>query len=216
MSEEVCVLEGLSAFCFGLKHATCNASPCKQQTVLRGCLARDALINQHAQALGRHFVLVQWALFHLDILSLFLLPYLSKESTGWYFCRTDHRVSVLCASGRKAEEAGVCCCRYTSYGRHFTEAGHLVALNEFLLPYLQDQDTVVDFSCGANVWVPMLKTACLQQGIVRLTAPCRWTSNTSLTHDRLTEPGVGCSYVKSIASAIARAFQHSYCPLIYI
>ena len=61
--------------------------------------------------------------------------------------------------------------RYTSYGRHFTQGGHLQALNKFLLPYIRDGDTIVDFSCGANVWGPMLKTACLQQGIVSPVAP---------------------------------------------
>ena len=57
-------------------------------------------------------------------------------------------------------------CRYTSYGRHFTQDKHLRALNEFLLPHIDDGDTVVDFSCGGNVWVPMLKEMCLEAGIV--------------------------------------------------
>lgn len=60
-------------------------------------------------------------------------------------------------------------CRYTSYGRHFTQDEHLRVLNEFLLPLIHDGDTVVDFSCGANVWVPMLKNMCLEAGFVR---PC--------------------------------------------
>ena len=62
-------------------------------------------------------------------------------------------------------------CRYTSYGRHFTQGGHLQALNQFLLPYIREEDTIVDFSCGPNVWGPMLKTACLQQGIVSPVTP---------------------------------------------
>ena len=61
-----------------------------------------------------------------------------------------------------------CTCRYTSYGRHFTQDQHLRALNEFLLPHIDDGDTVTDFSCGANVWVPMLKTMCLEAGIVSM------------------------------------------------
>lgn len=40
----------------------------------------------------------------------------------------------------------------------------------------------MDFSCGANVWVPMLKSACLQQGIVRASALCRHTFHSPL-HD---------------------------------
>ena len=41
-------------------------------------------------------------------------------------------------------------------------------LNEFLLPHIHNGDTVVDFSCGANVWVPMLKNMCLEAGIVSM------------------------------------------------
>ena len=77
-------------------------------------------------------------------------------------------------------------CRYTSYGRHFTQSNHLQALNQFLLPYICEGDTIVDFSCGANVWVPMLKSACLQQGIVSPPAPCRHNFHASL-HD-LSQP----------------------------
>ena len=123
-------------------------------------------------------------------------------------CRTNHSVSLRCAWEQKAEEEGACCCRYTSYGRHFTEAGHLEALNEFLLPYLQHQDTIVDFSCGANVWVPMLKTACLQQGIVRPPAPCGHISHTSL-HDLSQPCRAGCR-VRQCGTSLLRCLQEQF------
>ena len=80
--------------------------------------------------------------------------------------------SVLCASphGRSLQSglSMLFACRYTSYGRHFTQDQHLRVLNDFLLPHIHGGDTVVDFSCGANVWVPMLKNMCLEAGIVSM------------------------------------------------
>lgn len=55
---------------------------------------------------------------------------------------------------------------YTSYGRHFTLPPLLEELNRYLMPFLHNHDTVVDFSCGYNVWVPMLKRMCLENGWV--------------------------------------------------
>ncbi|BDA49308.1 probable histone-lysine N-methyltransferase, H3 lysine-36 and H4 lysine-20 specific isoform at N-terminal half [Coccomyxa sp. Obi] len=54
--------------------------------------------------------------------------------------------------------------RYTSYGRHFTLPPLLEEVNRYLMPFLRLHDTVVDFSCGYNVWVPMLKCMCLENG----------------------------------------------------
>ena len=53
--------------------------------------------------------------------------------------------------------------RYTSYGRHFTHRDRLVSVNQVLLPHLQPDDMVVDTSCGANDWVPLLREACKRQ-----------------------------------------------------
>eukprot|EP00887_Chlorella_sp_A99_P004772 scaffold4.g4772.t1 len=48
--------------------------------------------------------------------------------------------------------------RYTSYGRHFTD------VSELLRPMV-DRLAVVDFSCGANHWVPMVVQRCLEDGL---------------------------------------------------
>ncbi len=40
-------------------------------------------------------------------------------------------------------------------------------LNKRLLPFLRPGDTIVDFSCGENTWMPMLKALCLADGWVR-------------------------------------------------
>lgn len=55
---------------------------------------------------------------------------------------------------------------YTSYGRHFTLPTLLEEVNRYLMPFLRKHDTVVDFSCGYNVWVPMLKRMCIENGWV--------------------------------------------------
>lgn len=56
--------------------------------------------------------------------------------------------------------------RFTSYGRHFTLPPLLEQVNQLLLPFLVKGDTVVDFSCGYNVWLPMLKRMCIESGFV--------------------------------------------------
>lgn len=55
-------------------------------------------------------------------------------------------------------------CRYTSYGRHFTASAALDGLNHQLEPFIRHEDTIVDFSCGANEWLPMLKSLCATKG----------------------------------------------------
>ena len=56
-------------------------------------------------------------------------------------------------------------CRYTSYGRHFTKGPQLEAVVQRLQDFLLAGDTVVDFSCGANEFVPMVKETALKSGI---------------------------------------------------
>ncbi|KAK9844902.1 hypothetical protein WJX74_008431 [Apatococcus lobatus] len=55
--------------------------------------------------------------------------------------------------------------RYTSYGRHFTKAPQMEAVATRLLDFLSRGDTVVDFSCGSNEFVPMVKRMALAAGI---------------------------------------------------
>ena len=57
-------------------------------------------------------------------------------------------------------------CRYSSYGRHFTKPVYLKMVTDLLCPYLKNEDTLVDFSCGANVFVPMCKREAAHQGKV--------------------------------------------------
>lgn len=64
-------------------------------------------------------------------------------------------------------------CRYTSYGRHYTQDSHLRTLSSGLLDYIQSGDNIVDFSSGGNDWVPMLKTMCLEQEKVSILFQCR-------------------------------------------
>ena len=55
--------------------------------------------------------------------------------------------------------------RYTSYGRHFTLDYKLQALSERLVTYINDGDTIVDFSCGANDWVPRMQEESARRGL---------------------------------------------------
>ena len=55
-------------------------------------------------------------------------------------------------------------CRYTSYGRHFTITEQLRTLSKQLVLFMKHGDTIVDFSCGANEWLPMMKTMCAEMG----------------------------------------------------
>ena len=59
-----------------------------------------------------------------------------------------------------------CLRRYTSYGRHFTQPEYLKEVNRRLMPFVRPGDTIVDFSCGENTWMPMLKEMCLRDGWV--------------------------------------------------
>lgn len=63
---------------------------------------------------------------------------------------------------------GVECCRYSSYGRHFTKQVLLQRVAQMLTFYLLDGDTLVDFSCGANAFVPLVKQEGRKQGITIL------------------------------------------------
>ena len=56
-------------------------------------------------------------------------------------------------------------CRYSSYGRHFTKLHLLEQVAQLLSFYLHDGDTVVDFSCGANAFVPLVKQEGRKQGL---------------------------------------------------
>lgn len=55
--------------------------------------------------------------------------------------------------------------RYSSYGRHFTKLHLLEQVAQLLSFYLHDGDTVVDFSCGANAFVPLVKQEGRKQGL---------------------------------------------------
>lgn len=55
--------------------------------------------------------------------------------------------------------------RYSSYGRHFTKLVLLKQVAQMLSFYLHDGDTVVDFSCGANAFVPLVKQEGAKQGL---------------------------------------------------
>ena len=78
---------------------------------------------------------------------------------------SGHELSLL-RSRRTAHLTQHALRRYTSYGRHFTQPGYLQVVNQRLLPLLRPGDTIVDFSCGENTWVPMLKEMCLRGGWV--------------------------------------------------
>ena len=56
-------------------------------------------------------------------------------------------------------------CRYSSYGRHFTKLHLLEQVAQLLSFYLHDGDTIVDFSCGANAFVPLVKKEGRKQGL---------------------------------------------------
>ncbi|XP_021757985.1 protein ENHANCED DOWNY MILDEW 2-like isoform X1 [Chenopodium quinoa] len=47
--------------------------------------------------------------------------------------------------------------RYTSYGRHFTKVEKLKEIAELLHWYVNDDDTIVDFCCGANDFSRLMK-----------------------------------------------------------
>ncbi|KAL3133843.1 hypothetical protein ABBQ32_008313 [Trebouxia sp. C0010 RCD-2024] len=55
--------------------------------------------------------------------------------------------------------------RYSSYGRHFTKLVLLRQVAQMLSFYLHDGDTMVDFSCGANAFVPLVKQEGAKQGL---------------------------------------------------
>ena len=57
------------------------------------------------------------------------------------------------------------CCRYSSYGRHFTKEHLLLQVAQLLSFYLHDGDTIVDFSCGANAFLPLVKKEGGKQGL---------------------------------------------------
>lgn len=61
--------------------------------------------------------------------------------------------------------------RYSSYGRHFTKPEHLRYVSGKLQLFAQHGDTVVDFSCGSNEFVPLFKRECLAHG-KQLTGRC--------------------------------------------
>jgi hypothetical protein len=47
--------------------------------------------------------------------------------------------------------------RYSSFGRHFSRTQLLQAVAEILEHFLRPNDVVVDYSCGANEFVPLVK-----------------------------------------------------------
>jgi hypothetical protein len=55
--------------------------------------------------------------------------------------------------------------RYSSYGRHFTRRNLLELVASRLAFFLRNDDCVVDFSCGTNEFVPLVKRAAVKQGI---------------------------------------------------
>ena len=56
--------------------------------------------------------------------------------------------------------------RYSSYGRHFTKVDLLRHTAMRLEVFAQTGDVLVDFSCGANKFLPMFKRECLVKGKV--------------------------------------------------
>ena len=55
--------------------------------------------------------------------------------------------------------------KYSSYGRHFTKPAKLEEVNKRCMFFLTHGDCIVDFSCGANDWVPMLLLKAQQAGL---------------------------------------------------
>lgn len=55
-------------------------------------------------------------------------------------------------------------CRYSSYGRHFTKLEQLGFVAKKLEVFINPGDTIVDFSCGSNLFLPLLKRHCLLCG----------------------------------------------------
>lgn len=56
-------------------------------------------------------------------------------------------------------------CRYSSYGRHFSRPQLLQAVAEILEMFLRPNDVIVDFSCGANEFVPLVKRWAARNGL---------------------------------------------------
>ncbi|GMH42351.1 hypothetical protein BSKO_10270 [Bryopsis sp. KO-2023] len=61
--------------------------------------------------------------------------------------------------------------RYTSYGRHFTNTCILKDIVTRVIPYLAQNDMVVDFSCGSNEWLEIMRNTCeLEKMVIRCKA----------------------------------------------
>jgi hypothetical protein len=54
--------------------------------------------------------------------------------------------------------------RYSSFGRHFSRTQLLQAVAEILEHFLRPNDVVVDYSCGANEFVPLVKRCAHRAG----------------------------------------------------
>ena len=96
-------------------------------------------------------------------------------------------------------------CRYSSYGRHFTKLHLLEQVAQLLSFYLHDGDTVVDFSCGANAFVPLVKKEGRKQGLS--IAGCAFDIITSQNLEDFqrcswldTHTGVPAAYIQHTAS----------------
>jgi len=55
---------------------------------------------------------------------------------------------------------------YTSFGRRFPKADIIRTVAGRLCQHLKNGDRVVDFSCGANEFVPLVKRMALAEGVV--------------------------------------------------
>lgn len=55
---------------------------------------------------------------------------------------------------------------YVSYGREFTDLRVVKIIAQRVVHFLRDKDCVVDFSCGPNEFLPMVKGLALDEGIV--------------------------------------------------
>ena len=107
-------------------------------------------------------------------------------------CRHENHLRSSCGPvvrGKQCVHVGrhlLLCVRarsYTSYGRHFTKREHMKKLCERLVPFLLPGDTVVDFSCGSNEFVPLLKRLCAEDG---------WVRRRSLSFPGALSHGPGC------------------------
>ena len=57
-------------------------------------------------------------------------------------------------------------CRFTSFGRHFSDGEILNFVADKLVPFLLDGDILIDFSCGRNEFLPLVRQRAAEVGVI--------------------------------------------------